>query len=146
VRKTWLVLIVGAACARGDAAPTEEPQSPPEPAQCKGDLEWSYDPGLGAAEGATNPGVVDVPCPANERIAQTKTAMFDKPKLLRKFVRFCVDVEGKTKSVEPVDPGGDAKLDEILVETVRRWTFTPAELGGQKVEACSTMMFALSFE
>jgi hypothetical protein len=42
-------------------------------------------------------------------------------------------------------PTGDPKLDKALREAVVGWTFTPAELGGRLVEACSTATFVLSF-
>lgn len=135
-------MILVAACAQAGVVPGEG-RAPPS--QYPGQFGWMYDKGIASAEGARHPAPIDVPNPAMEKLAATKTAMIDMPAAIEGSVRFCVDVAGKTTSVETQQPTGDAKLDRVLREAVHAWTFTPAELGGRAVEACSTATFALSF-
>ena len=102
--------------------------------------------GIASAEAARHPEPIDASCPANERLAATKTAMIDKPAAIEGAVGFCVGVDGQTKDVATTTATGDAKLDEVLRETVSAWRFTPAELSGRSVEACSTATFVMSFQ
>lgn len=141
-RAPWILsLVVG--CAGAGVVSREEPPPPP---QYPGTFGWSYGHGIASAEGARHPTPVDVPLPLDERLMRTRTALVDKPEALTAVVQFCVDVAGQTRSVALVDPGRDVQLNQVLLDTVRRWTFTPAELGGQRVEACSTATFVMKFE
>lgn len=142
VRRVLFVMMTVAACAQAGVV-SGDGQTPPS--QYPGQFSWMYDKGIASAEGARHPAAIDVPNPATEKLAATKTAMIDMPETIEGSVRFCVDVAGKTKAVETEQPTGDPKLDKVLREAVVGWTFTPAELGGRAVEACSTATFVLSF-
>ena len=141
VRPILLVMMV-AACAQAGVVPGEG-RTPTS--QYPGQFYWGYDKGIASAEGARHPTPVDVPNPAMEKLAATKTAMIDMPASIEGAVRFCVDAAGKTKRVETEGPTGDPKLDKALREAVQAWTFTPAALAGRAVEACSTATFVMSF-
>lgn len=142
MRRFLLVMGLVGACAQAGVVPGEGRS---EPTPYPGRFSWSYDKGIASAEGARHPQGLYVPNPANERLAATKTAMIDMPESIEGAVRFCVGVDGKTKDVATEAPTGDAKLDGVLRETVGRWRYKPAELGGQRVEACSTATFVMSF-
>ena len=135
-------MILVAACAQAGVVPGEG-RTPPT--QYPGQFYWGYDKGIASAEGARHPGPIDVPNPAMEKLAATRTAMIDMPEAIEGSVKFCVDVAGKTKDVETEQPTGDPKLDKALREAVVGWRFTAAELGGRPVEACSKATFVLSF-
>ena len=80
------------------------------------------------------PKAIDNPLPQPEEVAATKAAQEGKSGSVR--VSYCVDVEGKAQRVtlkQTVDP----EYDRIAVETVQRWTFTPATRDGAPYEHCS---------
>lgn len=140
--RVLFVMMTLAACAQAGVVPGEG-RTPPS--QYPGQFYWMYDKGIASAEGARHPRAVDVPNPAMEKLAATRTAMIDMPEAIEGAVRFCVDVAGKPKDVETEQPTGDPKLDKALREAVAGWTFTPAELGGRIVEACSQATFVMAF-
>lgn len=143
MRAAWSIVWLVAGCAGAGMVSGEGQEAPP--AQYSGEFGWSYDRGIASAESARHPAPIDVPVPSARRLAATKTAMIDQPDRLTASVRFCVDVEGRTREVALAGEGNDPRLDEILVETVRGWTFTPALLGGRLVEACSSATFEMAF-
>lgn len=139
-----LVVLLAAGCAQVGAVPTGERVVPP--LRCQDEFGWSYDRGIASAEGARHPEPIEASCPANEKLAATKTAMIDMPAAIEGAVGFCVGVDGQTKDVATTTATGDAKLDGVLRETVADWRFRPAELSGRTVEACSTATFVMSFQ
>lgn len=144
MRRSLLVVLLGTGCAQVGAIPTGERAVPP--LLCQDEFAWSYDRGIASAEGARHPQPIEAPCPPNEKLAATKTAMIDMPASIEGAVRFCVGVDGQTKDVATETATGDTKLDGVLRETVAGWRFRPAELSGRTVEACSTARFVMSFE
>lgn len=53
----------------------------------------------------------------------------------RVLVRVYVSVEGQAERVELRSTSGHARLDEVAVETVRKWKFVPAKQGDKPVSA-----------
>lgn len=136
-----LLLAVG--CAQAGLVPDD---ARPSTSQYPGQLRWTYDNGIVAAERARqHPQPLDTPNPAHDRLAATRTAMIDMPAAVEAAVRFCVGPTGSITSADTETPTGDDRLDRTLRETVRAWTFKPAEFGGLRVEACATATFVLSF-
>ena len=86
------------------------------------------------------------PNPRVEQLVRARRLTADGAETIEGAVRFCVGVDGKTKDLATAAPTGEAKLDEVLRATVGAWRFKPAQRGSQPVEACSTAIFAMSFE
>lgn len=59
-------------------------------------------------------------------------------------VGFCVDRSGHTANVQIIESSGDAKEDEILVETVKRWTYVPVDKPTE--ENCFKQFFDIAFD
>lgn len=120
MRRFAPALTLLAACAQ----PRLAPQHP-------GDFTWTYDNGvIAAGHRRQNPQPLDLPDP-------TATTPLPSPAA----VRFCVGPTGFVTMADTETTTGDAQLDEKLRDTVRTWTFRPAEFGGLRVEGCATAKF-----
>jgi protein TonB len=52
-------------------------------------------------------------------------------------VAFIIEVDGAVRDAVVTATSGSAELDQAAVETVRRWKFTPAKVGGKPVATVS---------
>lgn len=124
VRRLVASLLV-AGCAQARLAP-----------QHPGDFTWTYDNGvISAGHRRQNPQPLDVPDP---------TLTVGIPGPVAGAVRFCVGPTGFVTMAHTELSTGDAAIDQQLRDTVRTWTFRPAEFGGLRVEGCATAKFVLS--
>jgi TonB family protein len=120
-----------AACAQARTAP-----------QHPGDFTWAFDNGvISAGHRRQNPQPLDTPLPTDEQVAATRTATLAMPGPTEGAVRFCVGPTGSVTMADTETPTGDTGLDALLRDTVRTWTFRPAEFGGLRVEGCATAKF-----
>jgi TonB family protein len=123
----FVVCLLLAGCVPAGAAPRHP-----------GSFKWTYDNGVvSAGHRRQNPQPLDTPNPTVE----PRTPTSDMP--VEGAVRFCVGPTGSVTSADTEAPTGDATLDQTLRDTVRTWTFRPAEFGGLRVEACATAKFML---
>lgn len=119
----FVVCLLLAGCVPAGAAP-----------QYPGEFAWTYDNGVvSAGHRRQNPQPFDTPYPA---------ALLATSGPARGAVRFCVGPTGSVTSANTETSTGDPELDRALRDTVRTWTFQPAEFGGLRVEGCSTAVFA----
>jgi protein TonB len=88
---------------------------------------------------------VYTPDPPEKKLQATKAAMFDKrPGSVK--VGFCVAPSGKTTEVKIKKRfPGDPKVDQICMDTVKKWRFKPFLVGGKPLKTCSTMTFDIKF-
>lgn len=62
-------------------------------------------------------------------------------------VDFCIDPRGRTYQVRTGQRfGGDANVDEICRQTVRRWRFRPLVVGGTPRATCTSVTFDIRFD
>jgi TonB family protein len=140
MRRSLLVFALLAGCAHGWIVA----KMSPFPLKS---LSWTY------AEGAVTPAgklieavAVYAPNPTDERLAQADTIRLGKVGTREGVVRFCVTVQGRTRSIETSTTTRDLALDYSLREAVGKWRFKPAILNGRPIEACSTAKFVVTFE
>ena len=116
----FVACLLLAACAQ----PRLGPQHP-------GNFKWTYDNGVvSAGHRRQNPQPLDIPNPTDERLAAARTATLAMPGPVEGAVRFCVGPTGSVTMAHTETPTGDTDLDHLLRDTVRTWTFRPAEFGG----------------
>jgi TonB family protein len=60
--------------------------------------------------------------------------------------RFCVDEDGRTYDVATKRSLGDAAVDRICRDTVRKWRFAPMQIAGKARRACSSVRFDIRFD
>lgn len=85
------------------------------------------------------------PDPPQKELARSQAAMMGRPSVSNK-TRFCVDASGKVESVSVRRKSGDADVDRIIKQTVRKWRFAPMKVDGRARKACSTAAFDIKFE
>lgn len=59
---------------------------------------------------------------------------------------FCVDPDGRVGDVRTAKSCGDAEVDRICREAVKKWRFRPAKVAGDAHRACSVVDFSLVFK
>lgn len=90
------------------------------------------------------PGPVHAPDPDRKALASTKAAAARRRG--RVVIGFCVGTDGRTSNVKVVQSfPNDAQVDEICINTVKQWRFTPPR-GERASTPCSTVHFDLSFQ
>ena len=69
-----------------------------------------------------------------------------KARMLRVLLLITVDTTGSVHSVRVLNPSGNEKFDEIIVDSVRReWAFTPAIKKGRKVRCLLQQSVAVTW-
>lgn len=58
---------------------------------------------------------------------------------------FCVDAGGRTAEVRTAKSCGDADVDRICRDAVKKWRFKAATVGGEARRSCSVVEFSLTF-
>jgi hypothetical protein len=85
------------------------------------------------------------PDPDQEALANTKAARFDR-KNGTSVIGFCVDTHGNTTEVHVLQAfPDDPAIDDILMDTIATWRFTPFTLDGQAIKTCTSRTFNLNF-
>ncbi|NJK32726.1 MAG: hypothetical protein HC927_10135 [Deltaproteobacteria bacterium] len=85
------------------------------------------------------------PDPDAKLLQATKAARFDK-RPGKNTTSFCIDTRGKVVDVKTKAKfPGDPQVDRIIADTVRKWRFTPFEVGGKPVKTCTERTFSISF-
>ncbi|MBX7079860.1 MAG: energy transducer TonB [Nannocystaceae bacterium] len=88
----------------------------------------------------TAPKPVQTPMPDPAAIAATAAAKAGKQGAVR--VAYCVDNEGHAVDVRASEPF-DPEFDALAIETVKTWTFEPAQRDGLAVEQCTDVRIEL---
>lgn len=61
-------------------------------------------------------------------------------------VEFCVGADGKLDAIETERSSGDADVDRICRDTLKRWRFSPMLVDGRAKRVCSEVSFVIAFE
>lgn len=61
-------------------------------------------------------------------------------------IEFCVGTDGKVDRASTKRSAGDPDVDRICRDTIRRWRFTPYEVGGRAKRMCSEYTFVIEFD
>lgn len=64
----------------------------------------------------------------------------------RVYLRLCVSVNGGLDSIHLEQSSGYSRLDQIALETVRRWKFMPAKRGEQAIAMCYHLPIQFTLE
>src|SRR5690554_6228360 len=124
-----LLLISSAAfaCASQPAGPDPaRPPSAPEP-----------EAGSDAPSPTMMANAIYAPNPEQKALQDTAAARFHKSDGTA-VIGFCVDIHGNTTDLAVVQPfPGDPMVDELLLETIGRWRFTPFLVDGRPIKTCS---------
>lgn len=119
-------------------APTTEPAPARGPGTGDGDLSTERVPLLELKSYA-----LYTPDPPVREFQQAKPSEGQGPWRIR--VGFCIDEVGITRDLEILDSSGDDGLDEIGLNTVRKWRFRPWQVDGRPTTVCSSVKFTVSF-
>jgi protein TonB len=84
------------------------------------------------------------PDPSREALAATRAGAAGRGGTT--VVAFCVGTDGKVDSTQTKRSAGDADVDRICRDTIRRWRFTPYEVGGRAKRMCSEYTFVIEFD
>lgn len=84
------------------------------------------------------------PDPSREALAATRAGGAGRGGTT--VVDFCVGADGKVDRVTTKRSAGDADIDRICRDTLRRWRFTPHEVGGRAKRMCSEYTFVIEFD
>jgi len=84
------------------------------------------------------------PDPDPKKLARTRPALSGS-RGGANVTAFCVDEHGKAFDVRTKKTFGDASVDRIALDTVRRWRFEPMRVGGQTRKVCSSVSFHIEF-
>src|SRR5690606_27718709 len=87
-------------------------------------------------------------CGDPDRAALRKTTASTQRRSGTVVVRFCVDVDGRVdaRSLKVSRSHGDAAVDRITTDAIKRWRFSPMKIGNQARRACSSASFNIRFD
>lgn len=85
------------------------------------------------------------PDPDPRALAATRTGAVER-RPCRNRTSFCVGRDGRTSEVQTQSSCGDARVDELCRDAVKKWRFRPFVDGGQPVSVCTAVTFDLKFD
>ena len=128
--------IVGVPCPTGACVPT---RAPPVPLRADPTSDSAKVP-LSVVESRLR----FSPDPPREALLGTRAATARRGGT--SVVEFCVSADGKVDKVATRRSAGDADVDRICRETLRRWRFSPLTVQGRATRMCSEFSFVIAFE
>jgi len=84
------------------------------------------------------------PDPDPVALRATKAGLFDR-RPCTSVIAFCVDSSGRTTSVRSGGRCYDRQVDEICLNTVKKWRFRPFVVEGEAAAVCTEVSFDLRF-
>lgn len=84
------------------------------------------------------------PLPSSRLLRTTPSVRFRTPQRFEARVSYCVDERGATTDIK-TRKRSDPWLDRVLRDTIRKWRYKPAKIGGRPIRSCMRLRIFIWF-